>query len=163
MKNIYKKLQFVLFLYLLTKFQSNSQRETYGDFPQITCLKCNSRVYKKTSFLRSYLRNIAQKALNFRPEVQWDFVSNGFYFFFTSETSQKKKKIIAKMPWWPIWSNETLESKALISIVMKLVQKKIEKIDERLRNKPLQGGNLLYISQMNNSWMIQMTKPHFYI
>jgi len=34
---------------------------------------------------------------------------------------------------------------------MKPANKKIEKIDQRLRNKPLQGGNLLYITQMNNS------------
>jgi len=35
--------------------------------------------------------------------------------------------------------------------VMKPTHKKIEKIDQRLRNKPLRGGNLLYITQMNNS------------
>jgi len=35
--------------------------------------------------------------------------------------------------------------------VMKLAHKKIEKIDQRLRNKPLRGGNLLYFTQMNNS------------
>ena len=34
--------------------------------------------------------------------------------------------------------------------VMKLAHKKIEKIDEGLRNKPLWGGNLLYITQMRN-------------
>jgi len=38
-----------------------------------------------------------------------------------------------------------------------------EKIGERLQNQPLRGGNLLYIAQMNNYWMIQMTKPPFYI
>jgi len=57
----------------------------------------------------------------------------------------------------------TLESKALIPNVMKPTHKKIEKIDQRLRIQPLRGGNLLYITQMNNSWMIQMTKPPFYI
>ena len=58
------------------------------------------------------------------------------------------------MPRCPVWSSETLESKSLIPNVMKPAHKKIEKIDERLRNKPLRGGNLFYITQMNNSWMI---------
>jgi len=44
-----------------------------------------------------------------------------------------------------------------------LAHKKIEKIDQRLRVQPLRGGNLLYITQMTNSWMIQMTKPPFHI
>jgi len=46
---------------------------------------------------------------------------------------------------------------------MKLTHKKIENIDQRLKNQPLRGGNLLYITQRKNSWMIQMTKPPFYI
>ena len=46
---------------------------------------------------------------------------------------------------------------------MKPAHKKIEKIDRRLRIQPLLGGNLLYITQMNDSLMIQMTKPPFYI
>ena len=64
---------------------------------------------------------------------------------------------------WSVWSSETLESKALIPNVRKPMHKKIEKIDQRLRIQSLRGGNLLYITQMNNSWMIQMTKPPFYI
>jgi len=46
---------------------------------------------------------------------------------------------------------------------MKPTDKKIAKIDQHLRNQPLRGGNLLYITQMKNSWMIQMTRPPFYI
>ena len=46
---------------------------------------------------------------------------------------------------------------------MKLANKKIEKIDQHLINHPLQWGNLLYIKQMNNSWMIEMIRPHFHI
>ena len=46
---------------------------------------------------------------------------------------------------------------------MKSVHKNTEKIDQRLKNQPLQGGNLLYITQMKNSWVIQMTIPPFYI
>ena len=34
---------------------------------------------------------------------------------------------------------------------MKPTHKKIEKIDQRLRNKPIQGDNLLYNTQVNNS------------
>ena len=47
--------------------------------------------------------------------------------------------------------------------IMKPAHKKIEKKDQHIRIQPLRGGNLLYITQMKNSWMIQMTKPHFYI
>jgi len=46
---------------------------------------------------------------------------------------------------------------------MKPAHKRIEKIDQRLRIQPLRGGNLLYIKQMKNYWMIQMTKPPLYI
>jgi len=46
---------------------------------------------------------------------------------------------------------------------MKPAHKNIEKIDKCLRNKPLQGGNLVYITQMNNYEIIQMKKPPFYI
>ena len=34
----------------------------------------------------------------------------------------------------------------LIPNVMKPAQEKIEKIDERLRIQPIQGGNLLYVT-----------------
>ena len=50
-----------------------------------------------------------------------------------------------------------------IGSIMEPTHKKIENIDQRLIIQPLRGGNLLYITQMNNSCMIQMTKPHFYI
>ena len=47
------------------------------------------------------------------------------------------------------------------------VMKPNPKIEERrvqcLRNQPLRGGNLLYITKMKNSRMIQMKKPPFYI
>ena len=46
---------------------------------------------------------------------------------------------------------------------MKLAHKNIEKIDQRLQNQSLQGGNLYVAAQMNNSWMLQMTSPPFYI
>jgi len=38
-----------------------------------------------------------------------------------------------------------------------------EKRDQRLQNQRLRGGNLLYITLMNNYWMIEMKKPPFYI
>ena len=70
---------------------------------------------------------------------------------------------MAKIPCYPVWSSETLESKALIPNVMKLAHKKIEKIDQCLRIQHLRGGSLLSITQANNSRMIQMTKTPFYI
>ena len=54
-----------------------------------------------------------------------------------------RKNVIARMPRGPVWSSETLESKALIPNVMKPAQEKIEKIDQNLRIQPLRGGNLL--------------------
>ena len=87
--------------------------------------------------------NISWNALKFRPKVQRDFFSNGFFFYLLKHC---RKKVIAKIPHWPISSSETLESKALIPNVMKPAQEKIEKIDQRLRIQPLRGGNLLYIT-----------------
>jgi len=60
-------------------------------------------------------------------------------------------------------SKVTCNCIAFWTVVRKPTHKKTEKIDQRLRIWPLRGGNLLYITQMNNSWMIQMTKPPFYI
>jgi len=43
--------------------------------------------------------------------------------------------------------------------VMQPSHKIEEKIGQRLQNQHLRGGNLLYITKMNNSWVIQMTRP----
>jgi len=43
------------------------------------------------------------------------------------------------MPRWPVWSSETIESKALISNVIQPTHKIEEKIDQWLQNQPLQG------------------------
>jgi len=80
---------------------------------------------------------IAWKALKFGPTVQRDVFSNGF---FLRLLKHHRKKFIAKMPRWPVWSSETLESKALIPNVMKPAQEKIEKIDQFLRIQPLRGA-----------------------
>jgi len=143
LKNIYKKLQSVLFPYLLTKFQSNAQRKSYDDFPQVTCLECNSGVCKKTNFLRSYLRKYSAKISEIRTR---DLARCILKWVFFRLLKLHRKKVIAKMPRWLVWSSETLESKALIPNVMKPAQEKIEKIDQRLRIQPLRGGNLLYIT-----------------
>ena len=87
--------------------------------------------------------NIAQKVLKFVSKVQRDVFSNGF---FCQLLKHHRKKVIAKIPRWPVWSSETLESKALIPNVMKPAQEKIENIDQCLRIQPLWGGNLLYIT-----------------
>ena len=89
LKNAYKKLQSILFLYLLTKFQSDAQKESYDNFPQVTCLECNSGVYKKTNFLRSYLRKYSAKSSQIWTQDSERFLLK-LFFFATSETSQKK-------------------------------------------------------------------------
>jgi len=87
--------------------------------------------------------NIVQKALKFGSKVQRDFFPNGF---FLQLLKRRRKNVIVKMSRWPIWSSETLESKALIPNVMKAAQEKIEKIDQRLRTQPIWGENLLCIT-----------------
>ena len=77
------------------KFQSDAQRESYDDFPQVTFLECNSGVCKKTNFLRSYLRQYRVKRFEIQTQDAARFLLK-WGFFATSETSQKK--VIAKMP-----------------------------------------------------------------
>jgi len=89
LKNTYKKLQSVLSLYLLTKFQSDLQRESYDDFPQVTCLECNSGVCKRTNFLRSYFSKYSAKRSEIRIRGSVRFLLKWF-FFATFETSQNK-------------------------------------------------------------------------
>ena len=89
LKTTHKKLQSFLFLYLFTKFQSDPQGESYDDFPQVTCFECNSRVCKKTNFLRSYLHNYSAKCSEiWTRDLAGRLLKWGF--FSTSETSQKK-------------------------------------------------------------------------
>ena len=140
LKEIYKKLRPVLFLYIFTKFQSYAHRESYDDFPQVTCFECNSGVCKRPTSSDHISANVMQKALKFGRKVQHDFFSNGF---FLRLLKRHRKKFIAKIPRWPVWSSETLESKALIPNVMKPTQEKKEKIDKHLRIQPLRGGDLL--------------------
>ena len=135
--------QFILFLYLLMKFHSDAERESYDDFPQVTCLECNSGVCKKTNFLRSYIRKYSAKISKIKTR---DLARCLLKWVFFQLLKRHRKNFIAKMPRWPVWSSETLESKALIPNVMKPAQEKIEKIDQRLRIQPLRGGNLLYIT-----------------
>ena len=86
---MYKKLNSILFLYLLTKFQSDAQRESYDDFHQVTCLECNSGVCKKTNFLRSYLCKYRATSSKVRTRDSTRFLLK-WVFFLASETSQKK-------------------------------------------------------------------------
>ena len=71
------------------KFQSDPQRESYDDFPQVTCFECNLGVCKKTNFLRSYLRKYHVKGSEIRTQGLTRFLLK-WVFFATSETSQKK-------------------------------------------------------------------------
>ena len=50
------------------------------------------------------------------------------------------------MPRWTLCNSETIESKALIPNVMKPTHKIEENIYQRLRNQPLRGRNLFYIT-----------------
>ena len=143
LKNTHNKLESVLFLYLFTKFQSDPQREIYDDFPQVTCFECNSGVCKNTNFLRSYLRKYRAKSSEIRTQASAKFLLK---WIFLRLLKRYRKNVIAKIPRLPVWSSETLESKALIPNVMKPAQEKIEKIDQRLIIQPLRGGNLLYIT-----------------
>ena len=83
-----EKLQSVFFLHLLMKFQSNAQRKSYDDFPQVACLECNSGVCKKTNFLKSYLCKYSAKSSEIQTRSSTRFLLK-WVFFVTSETSQK--------------------------------------------------------------------------
>jgi len=109
-------------------------------FPKSPVLNVIQESAKRPTFSIHISANIMGKALKFGSKVQHNFFSNAF---FLRLLKRHRKKVIAKMPRCPVWSSETLESKALIPNVMKSAQ---EKIDQRLRIQPLQGGNLLYIT-----------------
>ena len=89
LKLIHKKLQAILFLKLLMKLQSDAQNKSYDNFPQVTCLECNSGVCKNPNFLRSYLHKYNET--NF--EI-WTRCLECFWikwvFFVASKTSQTK-------------------------------------------------------------------------
>jgi len=72
------------------KFQSDAQRESYDDFPQVTYLECNLGVYKKTNFLRSYLRKYSAKKLwNSDPRFSAILSQMGFFFRFWNIVERK--------------------------------------------------------------------------
>ena len=74
--------------------------------------------------------------------------SSGFYLNVVkiSTLNLRTKKFIEKMQRCHVFKSETLESKALIPNFMQPTHKIEENIDQRLRNQPLLGGNLLYIT-----------------
>ena len=91
--------------------------------------------------------------------VVWFSCSRSFYFMPKHPLSASRFFLLSQV----VKESLSYGKYPIGNFVMKLAHKKIEEIDERLRNKTLQGGNLLYIIQMNNSWMIQMKRPPFYI
>ena len=147
------------FYTFLRNFNPMLKKKVMTIFPRSPVLSVIQESAKRPTS-SDHISENTRKALKFGPKVPRDFFSNGF---FLQLLKRHRKKVIARMPRWPVWSSETLESKALIPNVRKPAHKKIENIDQCLRNKPLRGGNLLYITQMKNSWMIQMTRPPFYI
>ena len=114
---------------------------------------------KKPTSSNHISTNIAREALKFGPEVQHDVFSNGF--FLASETSQKK--IYSENSTMTYLEQRNPRIQSFDTKCQETSLQKDKKIDQLLRIQPLRGGNLLYITQMNNSWMIQMTKPPFYI
>jgi len=106
------------------KFQSDAQRTSYDDFPQVTCLECNSGVCKNTNFLRSYLCKYSAKSSKSRTWVEGRCLLKWVFFRLLKRC---RKNVIVKIPRWPVWSSETLESKALIRNVMKPAQEKNRK------------------------------------
>ena len=143
LKNIYKKLQSILFLYLLTKFQSDSQRESYDNFPQVTCLECNLGVHKKTKFIRSYLRKYSAKSYEIWTQGSIQFLLK-WVFFLASKTSQEKSYSKNSMMTCLEQRNPRIQSSD--TKCYETAQEKIEKIDQCLIIQPLRGGNLLYIT-----------------
>lgn len=136
----YKPSSFCTFLW---NFNPIPREKVMTIFPRSPVLNVIQESAKRPTSSDHLSANVAWKALKFGSKVQRDFFSNGF---FLRLLKRYRKKVIVKIPRWPVWSSETLESKALIPNVMKPAQEKIEKIDQRLRIQPLQGGNLLYIT-----------------
>ena len=87
--------------------------------------------------------NFTNQPLKFCDDVPQDFRFVPYIFYLLK---LRKKKVIVKIPQLPVCNNDTLESKDLIPNVMKPTPKIEEKRDQRLRNQPLRGGNLLYIT-----------------
>ena len=131
------------FCTVLQNFNPMLKKKVMTIFPRSPVLSVIQESAKRPTSSDHISENIVRKALQFGPTVQRDFFSNGFFFRLWK---RHRKKVIAKISRWPIWSSETLESKALIPNVMKPAQEKIEKKDQHLRIQPLRGGNLLYIT-----------------
>lgn len=94
-KNDTQQLQSVVVMRLFTKFESNPQRESYVNFPNVTYLTWNSGACKNPNFLRTYLRKYR--------ELRSEILSQGssrfqlkWVLILASKASQKK--VIAKMP-----------------------------------------------------------------
>lgn len=66
LKTIHRKAHSMLFLYILTKFQSDAQRERYDDFPKVTYLERNLGVCKNPNFFILYLQTYSDT----RSEIQ---------------------------------------------------------------------------------------------
>jgi len=133
-KRNYSPSSFCIFLW---NFNLIPREKFMTIFPKSPVLNVIRESAKRPTFSDHMSANIMRKALKFGPKVQRDFISNGF---FLRLLKRHRKKVIVKIPRWPVWSSETLESKALIPNVMKPAQEKIGKIDQRLRIQPLRGG-----------------------
>lgn len=66
---MHRKLQAILFLKLLTKFQYDAQNKSYDDFPQVIVWNVIRESAKTLTSLDHISANIARQALKFGPEV----------------------------------------------------------------------------------------------
>jgi len=83
LKLIYKQIQVILFLKILTKFQSDAQKKekkVITILPMSPVWNVIQESAKALHALDHISENIARQALKFRPKVKNDFGSNGFPF-----------------------------------------------------------------------------------
>jgi len=89
LKMIKRKLQFIIFMYLLMKFQSDAQRECYDDFPKVIYLGCNVGDYENPNILGSSIRKYRTKWSEIRSQGSSGF-SIKWVLILCSEMSYEK-------------------------------------------------------------------------
>ena len=100
------------------------------------CFRWNSRDYRNPNILRSYL----QKCSETKYEIwTWGLARSCLKWLFLL-LKCRQKLVVEKIPRWPLWTSETLESKALIPNVMKQDYRKIKNIDECLEFSLFEGA-----------------------
>ena len=106
LKMIHNKLQVVLFLSLFRKFESNSQRESYQNFPKVTCLRWIHEPVKTLTTSDHIAENIVNQYLKFKHPLRQDFTQMGFFRFII--WSFAEKNFVVKIPRWLVISRKIL-------------------------------------------------------